>query len=171
MLAESSETLYGGAGNDTLEGDDNHTNNLYGDAGRDYLMLNDTMDTASGGSGRDSFEFKWGDGTLRSEMVRHVADFDAGANEQIIFIDRSHLMDGTIPFGEVEDKYFYAGDGAGAVAQTADHHFIYDRVSGALYYDSNGNGIGATTLIGDIQLAAGQLSASNLYRADGWGED
>ena len=170
IFAQTSETLYGGNGNDTLRGNSNFANNLYGEAGRDYFTLADTMDTASGGSGRDSFEFLWGNGTDRSEMVRHVADFDAGAGERIIFMDRSNLMD-EIPFGTVANKYFYAGDGAGAVAQTADHHYIYDRLSGELYYDSNGNGIGGTTLIGDIQLAAGQLSASNLFKADAWGED
>lgn len=50
-------------------------------------------------------------------------------------------MQGLGATGALEPRYFFAGTSA----HDADDHIVYDKVTGALFYDSNGNVAGGVT--------------------------
>jgi serralysin len=147
--------LYGGSGDDVLQGVG--ATEMHGGSGRDYIRLHDDGDVATGGGGVDTFVLVFNDSDA---SARHITDFDA-RTEEISIIDNSGLFEafGSGPTGA---QYFYSGEGAGAVAQTADHYFVFDRSSGALYYDPDGNGATTQIQIAWIELAAGELRGRNI---------
>jgi Ca2+-binding RTX toxin-like protein len=114
------DTLSGGAGNDSL----------YGGVGIDKL---------TGGAGKDSFYF----------------DVPISAANRDVITDFSHVYD-TIRLenaffkgmgsGVLKSQYFYAG----TKAHDADDHIIYNKATGALYYDSDGTGAHAQVLFAVI---------------------
>jgi serralysin len=121
--------LKGGAGNDVLTGG-NGNDRLFGEAGKDRL---------TGGANNDTFVFNTAPNAARNRDT--ITDF-------------SHVND-TI---QLDYAVFTAlgGNGAlklaffhlGTAAADADDHVIYNRATGALIYDSNGNAAG-----GAVQFA------------------
>jgi Ca2+-binding RTX toxin-like protein len=124
--------LQGMAGNDTLIGGDG-SDVLIGGAGNDRL---------TGGLGNDFFVFN---ARLSASANKDtIVDFsNASGNNDTFRLDNAVMakLGGT---GTLKAAYFYAG----TAAHDADDHIIYNKATGALIYDSNGNAAG-----GAIQFA------------------
>ena len=112
------DTLDGGLGNDLLDGGDDD-DLLFGGVGDDTLK---------GGKGADTFVFNNPD-----EGVDTITDFSV-KDDILIFSSSGFAKD--LRASAVTDEMFVI-----ATAATSEHHrFIYDDISGNLFYDSDGNG-------------------------------
>jgi Ca2+-binding RTX toxin-like protein len=141
---DGDDKLFGGYGRDTIGGDDGN-DTLVGGTGRDIL---------TGGDGSDRFKFV---GALGSGVDK-VTDFGHG-NDRLVF-DRSVFTrlhrdsDGTI-----ENAQFHAS--AAGMAHDRNDRLIYDTDNGRLYYDADGDRVGAAvhiaTLSGHPTLSAGDV--------------
>ncbi len=127
------ETLTGGFSNDTiigLRGDDT----LLGDAGKDIIIGGYGDDTLKGGTGRDSFVFDIGR-NFRSIYIGTdiIEDFEA--------LDKIVLDKTTFAALEVEPVSFDSTSSR-TRAEKSSALIVYDRSSGALYYNENGREAG-----------------------------
>ncbi|NIX77127.1 calcium-binding protein [Microvirga terricola] len=114
------DKLYGDAGNDSLDGGgDNDT--LYGGAGNDLL---------TGGVGKDIFVFNTA--LNKTTNVDKIIDF-SHADDTIWLSKGIFKGAGT---GALQSKFFYKG----TKAHDVDDRIIYDKATGALYYDPDGTG-------------------------------
>ncbi|HEV8678847.1 MAG TPA: calcium-binding protein, partial [Stellaceae bacterium] len=149
---DGNDTLNGGAGNNTLNGNaGNDTLNgstgndvLIGGAGNDTLTGgggNDTLngglgnDLLTGGGGNDSFKF---DTALGATNIDQIFDFSNVADK--ILLDDAVFTAAGAP-GTLASSAFFIG----AAAHDADDRIIYNNITGALIYDSNGTGAGGAT--------------------------
>ncbi len=121
-------TLTGGSGNDTITGG----------TGNDTIAGLKGNDTLTGGAGKDTFIF---DTALNaSSNVDKITDFSVG--DDTVWLENSvftALATGTLAAGA-----FYVG----TAAHDASDRIIYNKTTGALTYDSNGNAAG-----GAVQFA------------------
>jgi serralysin len=129
--------LKGGGGADTLSGG----------AGNDLLVGGAGADKLAGGSGLDVFRF---DVALSaSSNLDVVSDFsvvnDSFQLENSIFT----ALSGT---GTLASTMFRAGAGISTAADSNDH-VIYNKTTGALFYDADGSG--ATPAVQFAKLSAG----------------
>ncbi|NES21581.1 MAG: calcium-binding protein [Symploca sp. SIO3E6] len=124
--------LYGGAGNDTLVGGAGN-DLLVGDAGNDLLV---------GGAGADTFHFRF-----PNDGIDTITDFDASQGD-IIQISDSGFGAG-LSVGVLDSEQFILGSAAG----DAGDRFIYNNVTGALFFDADGTGS-----LAQVQIA--QLSTN-----------
>ncbi|MBL8563053.1 MAG: hypothetical protein JNN06_12315 [Gemmobacter sp.] len=143
------DTLDGGAGNDKLfggRGDDR----LMGGGGADTLIGGAGVDRLTGGAGADVFAFTHRGGANReviSDFSRRVDDlhFDNDAFDAFSYTGQLRAADFVL----------------GRAAQDATDRFIYDRDSGNLWYDADGSGRGAKTLVAELRdgtaLGAGDI--------------
>lgn len=116
------DRLYGGDGDDRLDGG-NHTDTLFGGIGADRL---------TGGAGVDRFVF---DTALGASNIDTITDFS-------VLDDSIHLDDAI--FAGLSTGILSAGAfRVGSAAQDADDHILYNSATGALLYDSDGNGAAA----------------------------
>ena len=113
-----------GTGNDTLLGG-NGNDTLTGSGGNDSL---------TGGAGADTFVFN----TLSG--VDHVTDFTSGTDH--IALAKS-VMTAIGPVGALTADAFWTG----TAAHDATDRLIYNKTTGALYYDTDGTGSGAAVQI------------------------
>jgi Ca2+-binding RTX toxin-like protein len=125
-----SDLMKGGGGNDQLSGG----------AGNDILVGGNGDNVLTGGSGSDMFVLGGG--------LDRITDFSHRAGDKILL--NAYLFEaadvvpalGFVPDsmargrGGLKASNFVAGD----KATTADHHFVYDKSTGALSYDADGNG-------------------------------
>lgn len=121
------DVLFGGKGNDILRGLSGE-DELNGGAGNDTLIGGGGADILRGGAGNDIFRF---DSVSSSDTV---VDFTRGSDK--IQLDNSvytALNEGALPAGEFRN---------GTYATDATDHLIYDRSTGRLWYDADGNGSG-----------------------------
>lgn len=142
---KGNDKLYGGAGADTLYGEDNDdrldggtgNDTLWGNAGKDTLIGGDGNDRVDGGAGndvltggknKDIFAFSE---SLAVSGVDHITDFATG-------FDRIELRASafSLPVGPLAKAAFFAG----AAAHDANDRIIYNKATGALYYDADGQG-------------------------------
>ena len=137
---------YGGGGNDRLWGGAG-TDRLDGDAGGDWLEGGAGIDTIAGGVGDDRIDggagndvLTGGDGMdefafrfrLRANNIDTITDFDV-ADDTILLARRvfAGLEAGALAPGAFR---------RGSVAIDADDRILYDRGTGALYFDADGAG-------------------------------
>ena len=132
--------LAGGGGNDVLSGavgDDT----LYGGGGADWLY---------GGAGADAFVFNTAFGALHIDSI-----MDYSVADDTIWLEDS-IFASLGATGALTADMFRIG----AAAADANDHIIYNATTGALFYDSNGNGAGSQNQI--ATLTAGlALTASD----------
>jgi len=125
-------------------------NIIFGGAGDDSIMGGAGSDGLFGCSGSDTFIFN-----NPSEGIDAIADFDITADT--IQVSRAGFAD----IGEVgrltEERFVVAGS-AGTMAQ----RFIYNNLTGGLFYDSNGSLDGGMTQI--AQMSAGLALTHNHFR-------
>jgi Ca2+-binding RTX toxin-like protein len=146
------ENLLGSSFDDTLAGNTGN-NTITGGLGADTLTGGAGVDTLTGGSGADAFKFVTvGDGG------DNLTDFAVGSDEiQVVSANFEGLTAGTL----TADRFKLFGQ----ALTSANPVFIYNGSTGALSFDSNGNGVGGLSLLatltrpkaltaGDIQVVA-----------------
>ena len=138
----ANNVLSGLAGNDTLDGGDGN-DTLNGGAGNDRLV---------GGAGLDVFQFNT---ALAADNVDAVADFATG---DVLRLDRaifSALSAGTT----LTAAEFLSGAGV-AAATNGQQLILHDTTTGALRYDSDGNGAAAAVLFANLNVGAPLTAAA-----------
>jgi serralysin len=135
LLLDSSAGPLNGTGNalaNVISGS-GAANILRGAAGNDLLKGNGGNDTLVGGSGKDAFLFV---GPLGSSTnVDRILDFSVPSDT--IELDRETFTD--LPKSGVLAASIFV---IGGHAHDANDRIIYNPATGALFYDSNGNGAG-----------------------------
>jgi Ca2+-binding RTX toxin-like protein len=116
---DGNDTLSGGAGNDTLDGG----------AGADNL---------TGGTGADTFVFNQLTGTDT------ISDFKSGTDH--INLSKAVFTGLGTTAGALGSSAFYAAAGATYGNDSSDR-VVYNKTTGALYYDADGSGSGAAVQI------------------------
>jgi serralysin len=141
------EGVIGTRFSDRLTGDDG-ANNLQGQAGHDNLRGNGGSDTILGGSGNDRLNGGYGNDILNGEGGRDSFVFDSTLNalENVDRIRSFSVKNDTIRLddavftglarGVLAASAFYRG----TEAHDSNDRIIYDRVTGAVYYDPDGDG-------------------------------
>jgi Ca2+-binding RTX toxin-like protein len=146
------DTLLGGLGNDLLNGGTG-ADKLTGGAGIDTLLGGTGNDTLAGGLGLDRLTGGPGNDIFRFDTVPNTAinrdvitDFAnaAGNNDTIQLNDAVFSKLGAGGTRALNADFFHAGP----AATDANDHIIYNKATGALFYDTNGNLAG-----GVIQIA------------------
>lgn len=135
------DTLFGGLGNDRLVGGN----------GNDSLTGGPGIDTMTGGLGNDSFVFNAPISTATRDII---TDFNHANDTMRLNNDFMPAIGGA---GVLKAGFFFAG----AHAHDADDHIIYNRATGGIFYDSNGNGAG-----GEVQIAQLQNHAAGVNNTD-----
>ncbi|MEY4769071.1 MAG: hypothetical protein RL637_1710, partial [Pseudomonadota bacterium] len=120
---EGNDLLIGGSGNDTLFGGD----------GDDILRGGKGNDVLSGGGGHDIFVLHKMIGVNRIDQI-----VDFSVKEDVIELENS-VFTAFKTTGQLATDQFKMGLGI-TQASDANDFLIYDSQSGALYYDSDGNG-------------------------------
>lgn len=139
------ENFYGGSVADTIVGDTN-ANTLQGLGG---------IDTLTGSTGADSFSFNTTPGTTNAD---HITDFSV-VDDTIIINNGTFTAAGVD--GTLASAAFYSA--AGAVAgHDADDRIVYNSTTGALYYDADGSGAGASLLFATLDNHAAITNADIL---------
>jgi serralysin len=159
------DTLSGGAANDALNGDDGNdwlfgrggSDGLYGGDGRDLVRAgsgNDRLvcgsgdDSLTGGRGFDQFYFTSKPGA--GAAPDRITDFAVGIDE----IRLDDIVFTALSMGSLSTSAFHVG----SAAHDSTDRIIYNSQTGALVYDSNGNGSGGAiqiaTLDAGLNLAA-----------------
>jgi Tol biopolymer transport system component len=142
------DVLSGGAGNDVLSGLSGH-DVLSGSTGNDVLRGGEGNDTLSGGTGKDVltggagrdvfvFDTRPGRATVDRIVDFNVAD-DTIHLAKAAFAKIAHK-------GALSPSAFWTGHDA----KDANDRIGYDRKTGALYYDSDGNGAHAAVQIAKL---------------------
>jgi Ca2+-binding RTX toxin-like protein len=120
------DLLYGGIGNDTLLGGVGN-DRLFGEAGDDVLNGGAGVDTLSGGTGNDIFVID------NLSGINRISDFNVA--DDTIRLDRTQGAFSTLPSTITSANFII-----GTAALTADQFLIYNKSTGALFYDANGVG-------------------------------
>jgi Ca2+-binding RTX toxin-like protein len=146
------DNLSGGGGSDVLNGG----------AGKDILSGGAGDDVLKGGAGVDTFVFSR---DLNDAGVDRITDFSSKAGEKIMlnaYVFEALDVGSKLPVdlrardrGSLDASNFCIGKSA----KDADDRLVYDKASGALYYDADGNGAGEA-----IQFA--QFKAGTALSAD-----
>ncbi|WP_455274696.1 calcium-binding protein [Rhizobium herbae] len=135
-------TLDGGAGNDRLSGGSG-IDKLIGGSGDDTILGGVGNDLLIGGTGKDTFVFNTAPSA--SSNVDTISDFNV-VDDRIVLENAIFTAIGAS--GPLLSSAF-ASNGTG-VATDAKHRLVYERDTGELYYDSNGNQAGGSVLIAKL---------------------
>ncbi|TIQ16654.1 MAG: glycosyl hydrolase family protein [Mesorhizobium sp.] len=127
---DSDNKLDGGRGNDTV----------LGWGGNDTLTGGLGIDRLTGGAGNDFFVFSAPLSVANRDII---ADFNHTADG---FRLENSVMQGLGATGALDPRYFFAGTSA----HDANDHIVYDKVTGELFYDSNGNVAGGVTQLATL---------------------
>jgi Ca2+-binding RTX toxin-like protein len=134
---QGNDTLEGQAGNDVLTGGDGE-DLLKGGAGNDTLVGGSFADTLTGGAGNDHFVL---DGLGYNPGVDRILDF--AVTDDTLVLNSSILTSLGLK-GALSPLAFRIG----TAAQNDAERVIYNATTGALYYDMDGSG-----LANQVQLA------------------
>jgi Ca2+-binding RTX toxin-like protein len=114
---------------------------IVGNAGPNFLNGSSGNDTLTGLGGADTFVFNTP--LSATTNVDRITDFKPGTDK--IQLNRSIFT--TLAAGTLPNTAFFIG----STAHDADDRIIYNAVSGALNYDSNGSAAGGTTQFATLQ--------------------
>jgi Ca2+-binding RTX toxin-like protein len=137
----TANALNGGIGNDIL----------IGGAGIDTLIGGIGIDTLTGGANNDFFVFN---APLSAANRDNVTDFSAPLDT---FRLENAVMTKLGAAGALNVNAFFAG----AAASDASDRIIYNQVTGALIYDSNGNAAGGAIQIATLTTLKPVLTAAD----------
>jgi Ca2+-binding RTX toxin-like protein len=143
------DLLRGGTGNDTLiggKGDDS----LNGDTGNDLLCGGADNDSLLGGGGTDTFVFN-----SFHEGIDRLDDFNT--TNEVIQVSVAGFGGGLSP-GSLNTSQFSIG----ASATSSTQRFIYNDVTGALFFDQDGSA-SAFTQVQFAQLSPGSSLTKNNF--------
>lgn len=139
-----SGTVILGDGDDVFKSKDGKANKLVGGQGDDKFVLGSKAD-------KIVFAAKLDEAT----NIDRIKQFESG--EDTLYLEAGVF--GAWGGGALPDSWFRKG----TEAQDADDHIIYDKDSGALYYDADGNLAGGVAQIQFAQLDKGaKLKASDI---------
>ena len=149
----SIENLTGSAFGDTLTGN-NGINVIIGGAGSDTLVGRLGNDALTGGAGKDQFLF---DTAVGATNVDTITDF--------VFVDdtirlENAIFNAIVGTGTLTAAQFTAN--AAGVAGDLDDRIIYETDTGNLFYDTNGNAAGGSTLFAIVGAGLGITNADFL---------
>ncbi|MFI0849349.1 beta strand repeat-containing protein [Mesorhizobium sp. IMUNJ 23232] len=149
----STENVTGSAFGDTLTGN-NVINVIIGGAGSDTLNGRGGNDTLTGNAGKDQFLF---DTAVGATNVDTITDF--------IFVDDTIRLENTIfnaivGTGTLTAAQFVAN--ASGTAADANDRIIYETDTGNIFYDTNGNAAGGSTLFAIVDAGLGITNADFL---------
>lgn len=152
--SSGANVLRGGAGNDGLVGGSGN-DALYGDVGNDVLRGGAGNDALSGGAGNDYFRFDTGlSATLNLDRITDFAPvYDTIQLENSIF-----TKFGTSTTGAINAAYLKTIT-AGGVTDSNDY-IVYNKTTGALYYDSDGGADGNADAV-QFALLGANLTLTN----------
>jgi serralysin len=114
------------------------SNSISGGAGNDYLVGSMGSDTLTGGAGKDAFAF----GTQR-EGIDTIKDFKVADDD--FYISRSGFGAG-LAAGYITADQFRLGSSA----QDGSDRFIYNKSTGAVFFDADGIGGAAQVQIAKV---------------------
>jgi T5SS/PEP-CTERM-associated repeat protein len=135
------DTLKGGLGNDTLRGGAD-ADKLYGGAGNDTLF---------GDAGKDSFYF---DTALnKSTNIDTIKDFSHA--DDTIFLENAFFK--KLAVGALSSSAFYTG----TKAHDANDRIIYNKATGALFFDVDGTGAAAQIQFATLANKPADLAAND----------
>ncbi|MCF2151994.1 calcium-binding protein [Desmonostoc muscorum LEGE 12446] len=141
------DTIIGGAGNDSLSAAVYSGNNLLsGGDGNDILTGGRGNDSLYGGTGTDTFVFN-----SYNESVDTIYDFNA--TNELIQISAASFNGGLSSANQFT---------IGTSATTSNQRFIYDNITGALYFDADGSA-GEFTQVKFVQLLGNVTLAENNF--------
>ena len=129
---DGDDTLNGGGGEDFLDGDWGRDVINGGLGNNDHIDGGGDDDTLTGSGGNDNFNFGW---DLDVAGVDTITDFD-------LALDLIHIASwwgGGFTADVLTAAQFRSAAGA-TTATTADHRVIYNRTTGALFFDEDGAG-------------------------------
>ncbi len=150
----SDDHLSGGGGNDVLNGG----------AGNDLINGGAGNDVLKGGAGVDTFVFSR---DLVDAGIDHITDFNSKVGEKIMlnaYVFEALDVSPKLPVDpDARDRGPLAASNfcIGKTAQDADDRLVYDKASGALYYDADGNGSGAAVQF--AQFKAGTALSAECF--------
>ncbi|WP_112663209.1 PD40 domain-containing protein [Microvirga flavescens] len=139
------DTLEGSAGNDLLKGDA-YANIVKGAAGKDKIYGGLGKDVLTGGTGKDYFVFDTAVAKTKNANIDTITDFSVRDDtiwlENAIF--RALGKKGSLKKpAKLDASMFWSGSSA----HDADDRIIYNKKTGALYYDADGTGAKAAIKI------------------------
>ncbi len=146
------DTLLGRDGNDQLDGSPGN-DILKGGKGNDFIWGHGGFDKLQGDAGLDVFHFEVDSMTLPVGYDK-IKDFTPGED----LIDIAFNVPNHPPPGYLGDQYFHKGHSATAPDQLV----IYDKKSGDISIDFDGNGPGAQFLLAAVK-AHTKLHADDFY--------
>ncbi|YAG14294.1 Calcium-binding protein [Nostoc sp. DSM 114161] len=148
FFASGNNTLDGGDGNDTLSAFFASGNNtLKGGNGNDILTGGSSDDTLYGGNGKDTFAFN-----SVNDGVDTIYDFNV--TNDVIQVSAVNFSGGlSIP--SLQANQFTIGTSA----TTTTERFIYNDITGALFFDQDGSASGFTQI--QFALVTAGLSLTN----------
>lgn len=130
------DNLTGRGGDDVLSGAGGK-DELRGGGGDDVLNGGAGKDLLNGGAGADAFVFNT---DLAAARVDTITGFSPG--EDVIRLDIGVFADLATADGNTLNAEEFRADKNG-IAKDADDRIIYNKTTGELYYDADGNGDGA----------------------------
>ncbi|WP_179049220.1 calcium-binding protein [Nostoc sp. TCL26-01] len=142
------DSISGNAGNNVLKGGAG-SDVLLGDAGNDNLIGGSGADVLIGGAGNDQFTF-----LNPGEGLDIITDFTPGADK--IGVSASGFGGG-LTAGVLPGLQFFVG----ISATTASQRFIYNSVTGGLFFDVDGTGAAAQQQIASL-IVAPALTANDI---------
>jgi len=131
---------------------------LNGGAGNDLISGGGGRDILKGGAGADTFLF-WG----VLDAPDHIRDFSHTAGDKIALSTEFIFT----KLDKAARTEFVSGLAAsnfvvGESAKDRDDHIVYNKATGALYYDADGNGSGDAVQFASLK-AGTSLSASDFH--------
>jgi len=141
--------LLGNSGNDTIRCGGNHdvidggkgNDRIYGDSGDDFIAGALGRDTLPGGSGKDMFVF---DVKPSNSTADIITDFSVAADTIALFKD---------VFTGAGKSYTFLNSAAfwtGTKAHDSSDRVVYNKTTGAIYYDADGTGSKAAVQIAKV---------------------
>ncbi|ARI80598.1 S8 family serine peptidase [Microcystis aeruginosa] len=150
----------GTTGNDVIEA--GTTRNLSGRAGHDILIGSNASDMLVGGAGNDTITSGTGFDviaySLASEGQDTITDFNVF--QDTLQVSAAGFGGGLIAGESIAAAQFVLG----TVATTASHRFIFNKPTGQLFFDVDGNGSGAARLLATLTPNL-NLTADNIFAA------
>ena len=157
------DNLFGEGGNDTINGGAG-VDHLSGGIGDDILIGGGENDFLQGGAGNDILTGGSGDDIFFFDMAGaanadEIADFSSGSD--VIQLDRAGAFDALTGLGELDPSVFRFGTSAGDAAA----RIIYQKATGNIWYDPDGNGAEIAQLIATVAPGT-ELTASDFEVVD-----
>jgi len=141
-----SNVLYGGDGNDTLVGNEGK-DILYGNDDDDLLRGGAGNDVLYGGSGKDIFRFDTDLTKSTTKNIDNIKDF-APSDDTLQLENSIFKIFGKTATGTIKPALFKSN--TSGRAEDKNDYLIYEKDSGKLFYDADGNRAGAAIQIASL---------------------